>query len=156
MYSRPVRLAGLALVAALALIAAGCGGAEQLSQSDFDAKVASICAGYTQRAAKELEPVPGNPLSPNATAEQLAKFSRLLTHVATLFGRQLDDLRQIGPPAGSKERYSQVLQLYAQIEAALGRAARAARKGDKVGVLRADADLSALGEAADALGFKCE
>jgi hypothetical protein len=152
-----VRLAGLALVATLALVAAGFGGgAEQLSQSDFDAKVASICAGYTNRAAKELEPVPGNPLSPKATPEQLAKFGRLLEHVATLFGRQLDDLQQLGPPSGSKERYTQVLRLYAQIEAALGRGARAARKGDKVGVLRAEDDLTALGKAVDDLGFRCE
>jgi hypothetical protein len=150
-----VRLAGLVLIAALALVAAGCGG-EQLSRSAFDAKVSSICAGYTKRAAQELQPVPGNPLSDKGTPEQLAKFGHLLEHVATLFGRQLAELRQVGPPAESQERYTQVLRLYAQIESALNRAARAARKGDKTGVLAAEDDLSALGRAADALGFKCE
>ena len=155
MYSRPVRLAGLVLVAAVALVAAGCGG-ERLSQSAFNAKTSAICAGYTKRAQKELEPIPGNPLSPKGTPEQLAKFSRLLEHVATLFGRQLDDLRQVRPPAESQQRYAQVLGLYAQIDGALWRASRAARKGDKVGVAAAEDELSALGTEADALGFKCE
>ena len=155
MYSRPVRVAGLAAVAALALVAAGCGG-ERLSQANFDAKTSAICAGYTKRAQKELEPVPGNPLSATGTPEQLAKFGHLLEHVATLFGRQLDDLRRVRPPAGSAQRYTQVLRLYAQIESALGRGARAARRGDKVGVLAVEDELSALGKEADALGFKCE
>jgi hypothetical protein len=150
-----VRVVALAALAALALVVAGCGG-KRLSQSEFDAKTASICAGYTQRAQKELPPVTGNPLSPAASSEQLARFGRVLEHVATLFGQQLDDLREVRPPGESSARYIQVLRLYAQIESALTRAARAARKGDKPGVAAAEEELSALGNRADALGFRCE
>jgi len=150
-----VRLVALAGVTALALVVAGCGGT-RLSQSEFEAKTASICAGYTKRAQKELEPVPGNPLSPTGTPEQLARFGHLLEHVGTLFGQQLADLREVRPPGESSARYAQVLRLYAQAESALTRAARAARKGDKVGVAAAEKELSALGRRADAFGFKCE
>ena len=155
MYSRPVRVAGLVLVAAVALVAAGCGG-ERLSQSAFDTKTSSICARYTKLAQKELGPVPGNPLAQDAPSEQLARFGHLLEHVATLFGRQLDELRRVRPPGESSQRYVQVLRLYSRIESALNRGARAARKGDRVGVVRAEEELTALGRQADALGFKCE
>ncbi len=155
MYSRPVRLAALAGLAALALLAAGCGGA-RLTQSRFEAKTAAICAGYTQRASKELAPVEGNPLSPIGTPEQLARFSRLLEHVATLFGQQLADLREVRPPGESQKQYAEVLRLYGQIESAISRAARAARKGDKLGVRRAEEELSVLEQQASALGFRCK
>jgi hypothetical protein len=150
-----VRLVVLGGLAALALVASGCGG-ERLSKAEFDAKTSAICAGYTKRARVELVPVPGNPLSPTAKPEQLARFGRLLQHVATLFGRQLDDLREVRPPSESKAQYTQVLRLYAQIENALSRAARAARKGDKLGVASAEEELSILGQQADKLGFRCE
>jgi hypothetical protein len=154
-YSRPMRVAALAGLVALALVAAGCGG-KRLSQSEFQAQTSAICAGYTERAQKELAPANGNPLSPNARPEELARFGRLLEHVATLFSRQLADLSEVRPPGESAERYSQVLRLYRKIENAISRAARAARRGDKPGVARAEEELSALGQEADALGFKCE
>jgi hypothetical protein len=150
-----VRLVVLGGLTALALVVAGCGG-ERLSKSEFAAKTSAICAGYTKRATAELEVVPGNPLSPTAKPEQLASFGRLLQHVATLFGQQLDDLREVRPPSETKAQYTQVLRLYAQIESALTRAARAARKGDKLGVAAAEEELSALGQQADRLGFRCE
>ncbi len=137
------------------MLAAGCEG-EQLSQPEFAAKTSAICAGYAKRAQRELRAVPGNPLSPTATPEQLAAFGRLLQHVATLFGQQLDDLREVRPPGASAGRYRQVLRLYAQIESALARAARAARRGDKLGVAKAEEELSVLGQQADRLGFRCE
>jgi hypothetical protein len=154
-YSRAVRVVALAGMAALALVVAGCGG-KRLSQSEFEAKTASICAGYTKRAQQELQPVPGNPLSPSGTPEQLARFGHLLEHVATLFGQQLADLREVRPPGESSAEYVQVLRLYAQVESALTRAARAARQGDKRGVAAAEAELTALGRKADAFGFRCE
>jgi hypothetical protein len=150
-----VRLVVLGGLTALALVVAGCGG-ERLSKSEFAAKTSAICAGYTKRATAELEVVPGNPLSPTAKPEQLASFGRLLQHVATLFGQQLDDLREVRPPSETKAQYTQVLRLYSQIESALTRAARAARKGDKLGVAAAEEELSALGQQADRLGFRCE
>jgi hypothetical protein len=154
-YSRPVRLVVLGGLAALALVVAGCGG-ERLSKSEFDAKTSAICAGYTKRARAELVPVPGDPLSPTAKPEQLASFGRLLQNIATLFGRQLDDLREVRPPNESKAEYIQVLRLYAQIENALTRGARAARRGDKLGVAAAEGELAELGQQADKLGFRCE
>ena len=150
-----MRVAALALLGALAFVAAGCGGGSRPTLAQFDKKTSSICAGYTKRARTELAPLQGNPLSPNAKPEELARLSRLLQHVATLFGQQLADLSQVRPPSGSAQRYAQVLRLYGQIEGAVSRAARAARRGDKVGVATAEQELSALGQEASALGFKC-
>jgi hypothetical protein len=149
------RLAPAAAVA-LVLVLAGCGSGKRLTQAQFDAKVRATCAGYTKRAQRELAPAGTNPSSPSATALDTAKFARLLEHVATLFGAQLDDLRKLRPPAGSDQRYSHVLAVYGQVEDALYRAARTARRGDRSGVQAAERELEVLGRQADAFAFPCE
>jgi hypothetical protein len=139
----------------LALVAAGCGG-ERLTQAQFEAKTQAICAGYTKLAQREIPQLGINPNAPNATAVDVARFGRAIERIRTLFGRQLDDLRRVWPPAQSASQYRRVLVLYAQIENALGRAAKAARQGDRLGIARIEREFGALGAQVDALGFRCE
>jgi hypothetical protein len=150
-----MRRAALAALAGLVLVAAGCGG-ERLTQAQFEAKTKAICAAYTKRAQKELAPFRVNPTSPNATPLDVARFGRLFEHVATLFGRQLDDLRRVRPPAESTAQYAKVLRLLGQTESALTRVARAARRGDRLAIARVELELGATAAQIDALGFKCE
>jgi hypothetical protein len=151
-----VRRAALAGIGTLLLVVSGCGSGTQLSKAEFDAKVRTICAQYTKRAQRELA-LPGiYPTSPAASALDIAKFGRFIGHVATLFDEQLDDLSALRPPAESAQAYSEVLTTYRQIDGALFRAARAARKGDRKGIAELTQELDAAGRQADALGFKCE
>lgn len=140
------------------LVAAGCGGGgSRLTQAEFKAKTDAICAGYTKRAEQEIKADNDvDPTSPKATPLDIAKFSRLVEHGARLFGEQLADLRDVQPPAEAAARHSQVLRLYGQVDSALHRAARAARKGDRSGIGDLSKELDAVGRQVDALGFKCE
>jgi hypothetical protein len=148
-----MRLAPVAALGVLVFVAAGCGG-KRLSQSQFEAKTNAICARYTARAERELPQL--NPSSPNESATGLARFGRVIERVESLFGRQLDELRRVQPPPESAPEYRQVLRLYAQIQNALARAGRAARKGDRAGLARIQREFGQLGARVDALGFECD
>lgn len=150
-----MRRGGLLALGAVALVLAGCGGA-RLTQAQFEAKTKAICAGYTKRAERELASLSVPPPSRSSSSVDVARFGRLLEHVATLFGRQLDDLREVRPPRESAGRYREVLRLYGQLENALGRAARAVRKGDLPGLARIEGELEPLAAQADSLGFRCD
>jgi hypothetical protein len=148
----------LAGIAAGVLMLAGCGSktGERLTEAEFKAKTDAICAAYTKRAEQELGSSNIDPTSPSTSPLELAQFSRLIGQVARLFGEQLDDLRAVRPPAEDARRYSEILRLYGQVESALGRAARAARKGDRRGLGELGSELDAVGRQVDALGLQCE
>jgi hypothetical protein len=93
---------------------------------------------------------------PTASAQDIARFARQIQRLATLFGEQLEDLQAVRAPAESARTYSEELALFGQIENALVRAARAARKGDRRGVADIGKELFALNAQVDALGFTCE
>jgi hypothetical protein len=154
-----VRRLALAAAAAALLVLAGCGsGGERLTQAQFDAKVRAVCAGYTKRAERELRrltPPKANPASPTATPLDTARFARLIEHVATLFGKQLEDLRQLRPPADYAGRYTEALAVYRRIEDALVRTARTARRGDRRGLEALELELTELGRQADAFHLPC-
>ena len=148
-----MRPALVAALGGLVLVVAGCGGAPP-TQAQFEAKTKAICARYTAQAERELPQL--DPTPPNETAIGLARFGRVIDRVESLFGRQLEDLRRVQPPAESASEYRQVLRLYAQIQNALARAGRAARKGDRAGIARIQRELGELGARVDTLGFECE
>jgi hypothetical protein len=150
-----VRRLLLPAVAAAALLAAGCGGGSPATKEGFDAKFRSVCDKYVERAQRELGRVEGNPTATGATPLQVARFGRLIGRVATLFGEQLDELRTIQPPADQTSGYHEFLRLYGQAEGFLNRAARAARKGDRTGLVAQLDGLDALSSGIDALGFQC-
>jgi hypothetical protein len=142
----------------VAVVLAGCGSGnrQQLTQAEFNAATDAICASYTRRAQEELGSSSIDPTSPTASALEIARFARQIQRLATLFGEQLEDLQAVRPPAESGRTYSEVLAVFRQIENALVRAARAARKGDRLGLVEIATELDALGSQVDALGFKCE
>jgi hypothetical protein len=148
----------LAGTAAVVLVLAGCGSGSgtRLTRAEFRAKTEAICAAYTKRAEREVGSSNIDPTSPSTTPLEVAQFSRLIGQVARLFGEQLDALRAVRPPAEEARRYSEILRLYGQVETALGRAARAARKGDRRALGELGYELEAAGRQVDALGFKCE
>jgi len=148
----------LAVFAGGIVVLAGCGAGsgQRLTQAEFKAKTDSICAAYTKRAERELGSSNVDPTSPSASSLEIAQFSRLMGQVARLFGEQLDDLRAVRPPPEEARRYSEILRLYGQVENALVRAQRSARKGDRRGLANLGKELDAVGAQVDALGFRCE
>jgi hypothetical protein len=148
----------LAGSAAVLLVLAGCGNGsgERLTKAEFKAKTDAICAGYTRRAERETGSSTIDPTSPSASPREIAQFSRLIGQVARLFDEQLDDLQAVRPPVEEARRYGQILRLYGQVENALVRASRAARRGDRRGLADLGTELDAFGRQVDALGFKCE
>jgi hypothetical protein len=151
---RGALLAGVAAAAALA--GCGSGDEERLTPAEFRATTDAICASYTRRAEEQLGPSSIDPTSPTASALDIARFARQIQRLATLVGEQLEDLQAVRAPAESARTYSQGLALFGQIENALVRAARAARKGDRRGVAVIGKQLFALNAQVDALGFTCE
>jgi hypothetical protein len=152
------RWALLAVFAGGAVVLAGCGGGsgQGLTPAEFKAKTDAICAAYTKRAQREIRSSNIDPTSPSASPLEIAQFSRLMGQVARLFGEQLDALRAVRPPPEEARRYSEILRLYGQVENALARAERSARKGDRRGLANLGKELDAVGGQVDALGFKCE
>lgn len=146
------RLVPLFLV--LGLLAAGCGGGSTATSAGFAAALKRTCDEYSARA-ESIQEAPGDPTSPDASPALIAQFQRVLQQIATLFGEQLDRLRQLDPPAAEAARYHGFLRLYADAESALTQAARAARRGDQAGMLRQLARLEALGTKIEATGFEC-
>jgi hypothetical protein len=152
------RWAVFAMFAGVAVVLAGCGGGsgQRLTQAEFKAKTAAICAAYTKRAEREIRSSNVDPSSPSASPLEVAQFSRMIGQAARLFGEQLDDLRAVRPPVEEARRYSEILRLYRQVENALVRASRTARHGDRRGLADLGKELDTVGRQVDALGFKCD
>src|SRR5436190_5374177 len=79
--------------AALALVAAGCGGGGALSKSEFDAKANAICAKYTRKmnavpAPRKIDDVP-------AYVELVRPYIE----------RGIDELASLKPPAKLEDTY---------------------------------------------------
>jgi hypothetical protein len=142
--------------AVAALAGCGSGGGARLTSAEFRARTDAICAAYTKRAAREIVSSNVDPSSPSTSSFEVAQFSRMIGQVARLFGEQLDDLRAVRPPAEEARRYSEILRLYGQVESALVRASRSARRGDRRGLADLGKELDTVGRQVDALGFKCD
>ncbi len=149
------RWALVAVAVSVAIVAAGCGSGPRLTKEQLDARVASICAGYSARADKELEQIDFDPTAQEATSEQVARFGRTIAHADRLFHEQLVDLRSLRPPAADAARYREALALYTQIDGMLDRLARLARRGDRAGLALAVAGLNGVSDQVAALGFRC-
>jgi hypothetical protein len=150
-----VRRAGLAILAILVLVAAGCGGTggKRLTAAELQSRIDAICVKYQQRAGRELEPVESDPRLASTSSREVARFGRSLEHVATLVGQQLDDLRALRPPDALAARYSAALRSYARIRSVMSQGARAARKGDRRGIAVAIAKVDAMYRAIQSFGF---
>jgi hypothetical protein len=149
-----VRRAGLAALAILLLVSAGCGGAgTRLTSAELQSRIDAICVTYQQRSGREIEPVKSDPRLASTSSLEVARFGRALEHIATLVGQQLDDLRALRPPAALAARYSAALRSYDRIRGVMSQAARAARKGDRRGIAVAVARVDAMYRAIEGFRF---
>ena len=92
------------LVAALALLAAGCGGggSDRLSKSEFITRADAICAKYEQRVRSAMKGIPAG------SATQLAgAIERVLPVIHT--GN--DELRALVPPENLQDRFDHWMQI---------------------------------------------
>jgi hypothetical protein len=144
----------LPLFGVVAVLAAGCGSSSSPTPEQFAAKLKATCDEFSKRA-ESIHTPQGDPTAEDAPRLLVARFARTLQEVSTLFGEEVDRLRQLDPPASEAAQWHQFLRLFAEAEAGLNRGVRAARRGDQAGMVRAFADLDDLGAKIDATPFKC-
>ena len=140
----------------VAALVAGCGSSSAPTEEQFAAKVKTVCAEYNQRAGHEIgDERPADPSDPKTTPLQIAQYAGLLGRVQLLFHSELGALAQIEPSASAKKRYVTFLGVYRQVDAALAQAARAARKGDRAGLVAALSRINAAGALVDSTHVAC-
>ena len=83
--------------AAAALVAAGCGGEERLSQEDFQEQGNAICAKYD----KQIEEIG----TPTSVEEVPAYVDKALPIVE----RQIGDMKELNPPEADQEAFDEMI-----------------------------------------------
>jgi hypothetical protein len=82
---------------AAALLVAGCGGEERLSQAEFQEQGNAICAKYD----KQIEEI-GTPTS----VEEVPAY---VNKVLPIVERQIEDMKELNPPEEDQETYDKMI-----------------------------------------------
>jgi hypothetical protein len=82
---------------AVALVAAGCGGEERLSQEEFQKQGNAICAKYD----KQIEEI-GTPTS----VEEVPAY---VNKVLPIVERQIEDMKELNPPERDQEAFDEMI-----------------------------------------------
>ena len=149
---------GAVLVLLAAVVAAGCwgdgdGGGDRLTKSEFIAKADSIC-----KEANEKIPTPPDeirnidPTKLDATDEQLDAFGNYLDDIVGVFRDEVDELREVNPPADLEDKYDSVLATLDEAVNELDEAAAAAKDADRDKLKEKLAESDEHGDEADKLG----
>jgi hypothetical protein len=113
---------------ALAVAAAGCGGAK-LSKPDLIRRADARCAQDNRR----ISAIPQPTFSPQGTTRaQLPQAARYLARVNPIHGSEIGYLHGLGEPTQGADQWKQILDQADQAGAALRDAERYARAGDLV------------------------
>jgi hypothetical protein len=125
----------LAALAAVVLIAAGCGGSDTLSKSDYQKQFNAAAAKFTTRAKALKNPADNAPASERAAAGDKA---------AAAIGDLADDLEGLHPPAEVAQAHKDLTAAFRESSDLTKQAAQKLRAGDEKGLqkvadkLRAD------------------
>ena len=129
------------IVGALAFAAAGCGGddkggggGEPLTKPEFISQADAICKKYEEKGESikpEGLPSDFDPTSPNATDEQLDKFGDFIEEVVDVFRGEVDELRDLTPPADFQTDYNRALELLDETGNEYEEASEAAHDADR-------------------------
>ncbi len=124
-----------AALAALVLLAAGCGSsAKRLSKDEFITKADGIC-GAAQKGIPRIPASLGKNFDPaTASTERLAAFGTYLQGVLTVFRNEVRELRKLHPPKDFQASYDSVLDLLDEGVKEGGEASAAARSGERAKV----------------------
>jgi hypothetical protein len=137
-------LRSLSALAAAALLVS-CGGddvpEDRLSADAWVARADAVC----EVAEREIEALPAPSLADQDS------FAAYMSEVAQIGDRQLDELRQLTPPADVETDYRALLDISAKQVEVAREIAEAARHGDAGRVTRLVADSRALSDRADSI-----
>ena len=139
---------GLAMVAAAALAAAGCGGdegGEPLSKQEFIALGDAICTKYRDKNQELSKKAPAkNPTDPSATDSQVKASAPVLEQLADNLRSARAEFEELNPPADAQSDWDNTLEDLDQIASQLDGAAAAARQVDRQKVVNLYADILRL------------
>lgn len=122
--------ASIALLAAVAAVAAGCGSSERKgpTRADFVAKAEAVCEDVNGQLRRLGQP------------SDVAGFVAAATRSVAITSAGEERLREIEAPAELADGYERLIGLLEQQTAALRRIGAAARAGDDAGIRAAAAD----------------
>ena len=120
-------------VAALALIAGGCGNKdERLTKAEFVKQANAICAKYEQRVQKRMAGIP---------AGDEAQLASSIEKVLPVIREGNDELRSLKPPDGLQGHYDRWMKIADAEVAAASKLQNALRNGDRQAIQSAFAEL---------------
>ena len=123
----------LLAVAAVALVASGCGSKdERLTKEEFVKQANAICANYEQRVQKRMAGIPPG------DEKQLASS---IEKVLPVIREGNDELRSLKPPEGLQGHYDRWMKIADAEVAAASKLQNALRKGDRQAIQSAFAEL---------------
>jgi hypothetical protein len=131
----------IAAAAALAVLAAGCGGGGRLSQADFQSQANTICAGYNAKVRSAYANVPPDPVS----------LARAIRKAIAYTKKGADELDELKPPKAYDAQFDQFVRI-TRDEVSTGKEfAKAAESRDQAGLAAARTKLLLQGRDADRL-----
>jgi hypothetical protein len=113
------------LAGATALVAAGCGGDDQLSQAEFREQANAVCAKYEEQIDELAVP---------SSVEQIPAY---VEKAAPLVEQELDELKSLEPPDEDRETYDQMIAEEEKTLTAGRELSEAAQEKDDVALERA-------------------
>ena len=123
----------LLAVAAVALVASGCGSKdERLTKEEFVKQANAICANYEQRVQKRMAGIPPG------DEKQLASS---IEKVLPVIREGNDELRSLKPPEGLQGHYDRWMKIADAEVAAASKLQSALRKSDRQAIQSAFAEL---------------
>ena len=144
----------VAAAVALGVAAAGCGSGsgsgDRLTKEEFITQADAICAKYDKRF-DEIEFPQANPVSAEASDEDVKAFAEPLSTVSDELRKQINELDNLRPPEDFQERYDDVLSDLDTSAEAAQEASDAARDVDKSAFAAAIAKGQTASEHADGI-----
>jgi len=123
----------LLAVAAVALVASGCGSKDKrLTKGEFIKRANAICARYEKRVQKQMAGIP-----PGDEAQLASSIEKVLPVIR----EGNDELRTLKPPAGLQGHYDRWMKIADAEVAAASKLQSALRKGDLKTIQSAFAEL---------------
>jgi hypothetical protein len=130
-----------ALMGALALLAAGCGGGgeEPLSKAEFQSQANAICAKYEKQ------------LNALGTPSSIDEIPDLVQQALVILNKEIDEIAALNPPDELQSDFDKMITASNKTKAAANDLSAAAKSGDQAAVQKALEDGNAASDEADQL-----
>jgi hypothetical protein len=130
-----------ALMGALALLAAGCGGGgeEPLSKAEFQSQANAICAKYEKQ------------LNALGTPSSIDEIPDLVQQALVILNKEIDEIAALNPPDELQSDFDKMIAASNKTKAAANDLSAAAKSGDQAAVQKALEDGNAASDEADQL-----